>query len=101
VRLGIDAPPDVPVFREEVYRRLPIAAAAGPARPDHLLRERLNGVALGLGRLRRQLQADATLQAWATLDQLEGACRELLALVNAVPDATTARPVPAAVGPLR
>jgi carbon storage regulator CsrA len=106
VRLGIEAPPDVTILREEVYRRSaapePVARVpAGPTRPDASLRERLNAVLANLAVLRRQLQADATLQAWATLGQIEDECQALqeqLAPAAGPADTVPFRPLPEAIG---
>jgi carbon storage regulator CsrA len=73
VRLGIEAPPEVTVLREEVLPnadRMP-ARAARPVRLDHQLRNRLNVAAVGLGLLRRQLQAGLTQAAVDTLDKID------------------------------
>ncbi len=64
VRLGIDAPPEVVVLREEVLRRgMPLTAATTAeanaevrlAQVRHVLRNRLHAIALSLELLRRQL----------------------------------------------
>src|SRR5207253_1729452 len=64
VRLGIDAPPDVAVWRAELQDRLardgapvaePIEARFRALR--HLVRNRLNGATIGLALLRRQVTA--------------------------------------------
>src|SRR6516225_74465 len=66
VRLGIEAPPEVAILREEVLRRggLSPAALTVPraeeedrlVRLKHVLRNRLDTVALGLDLLSQQLQ---------------------------------------------
>ncbi len=64
VRLGVEAPPEVAVFREEIYKRdsdrdesVPESQAPG------LLRNRLGLLALGLDRLQRQMQGKLTPDA--------------------------------------
>src|SRR5262245_52117577 len=71
VRLGIDAPPDVPVYREEIA---PAASAGDPASPSearHALRNRLNATTLGLALLRQQVRAGLTDESQGTLDRLD------------------------------
>jgi carbon storage regulator CsrA len=93
VRLGIEAPPDVAVFRAELLDR-DGAVAAAPAdrrQPRHELRNRLNAAAIGLALLRQQLRrggqdVEATL---ATVDQEIQKIRETCeaALAPAAPPA--------------
>jgi len=82
VRLGIEAPPEVTILREEVQDRTgewgaapaaPVEEALAPEfrRLNQLLRNRLNIDSLGLAELRRQLQAGLTVDALATLDKVE------------------------------
>lgn len=82
VRLGIDAPPDVQVLREEIHDR--VAQWRAPEGQDsspgvqskfrelnHLLRNRFHVARLGLAVVRRQLQAGQTEDAEATLTKIE------------------------------
>src|SRR4051794_23061090 len=84
VRLGIEAPPEVTVLREEVSAR---AATQGPGAsllPDgadgptlnqvnRLLRNWLDVAAIGLALLRRQIQAGSTEATLDPFDQEIGA----------------------------
>jgi carbon storage regulator CsrA len=71
VRIGIDAPPDLRVLREEVTDH----AAPAESRPSpnksatHELCNRLNKIALGLTLFQRQQEAGQSHQAEATLEQ--------------------------------
>ncbi|OWK44541.1 response regulator [Fimbriiglobus ruber] len=76
VRLGIDAPPDVAVYREELLTRIAASESAAnePHEPPagsrefrHRLRNRLNAAAIGLALLERQQRAGMTEAAEATL----------------------------------
>ncbi len=75
VRLGVEAPAEVAVFREEVYKPEPDNRdSAGPSPRDRvpgLLRNRLARLALGLDRLQQQMQGDELApETRAALDQL-------------------------------
>ncbi len=101
VRLGVAAPPHVAVLREEVYRARaaldPLAApgpvAAGRAGGEHVVRNRLNNVGLGLAVLRARM-AGAPADARAVLEQVQAEflalCGELLAGPPATADAVGA-----------
>jgi carbon storage regulator CsrA len=82
VRLGIDAPGNVPVFREEVLtradreeadraRRGARGADAALRELTHLLNNRLNASTIGLALLRRQLDLDRTRDMASTIDKIE------------------------------
>jgi carbon storage regulator len=83
VRLGVEAPPEVAVFREEIYKRdsdrdesVPESQAPG------LLRNRLGLLALGLDRLQRQMQGKLTPGVQAALERLGDEFGELARIVN-------------------
>jgi carbon storage regulator len=89
VRLGIEAPPHITVFREEVYQqrqrengRLPEATAAAHhpevLRRERVLRNHLHTLSQGLAALHRQAPTNLTAQLQATLDQLKAEWRELV-----------------------
>lgn len=77
VRLGIEAPPDVPILREEILDRQD--AVVEPSRPQeanlqqlmHQLNNRLNSGTIGLALLRRQLEVGLTADTLATLARIE------------------------------
>lgn len=80
VRLGIDAPDHITVFREEVLERNDFQAecSTDPTIPEstakelmHLLNNRLNTSTVGLGLLRRQLERGLTAEMADTLDKIE------------------------------
>jgi carbon storage regulator CsrA len=88
VRLGIDAPAEVAVFREEVWLRTQPAVApkqlledhAAKARLhelNHLLRNRLNSANLGMAVLRQQMLRGLSADADKTLLKLEEEFRTL------------------------
>ena len=91
VRLGIQAPPDVVVLREELRGAAPAraeAARTGDAGADarlrelnHFLNNRLNGMALGLALLRKQQELGLADQTGATIDKIE---REIATLRTAL-----------------
>ena len=71
VRLGITAPPEVTVLREEVTDRDAAAAPEAPPKLTHQLRNRLNAAAVGLALLRRQLLAGQGGGAAETLGMID------------------------------
>jgi carbon storage regulator len=74
VRLGIEAPQDVAIFREEVYdpSRAPPPADTGqaPALQSHNVRNRLNNLGQSLALLQGQLAPNLTPEAMQTMEQL-------------------------------
>lgn len=93
VRLGISAPPDVVVLREELHDRAvewdqqPPAAGPAPsaARPDQLARqvsERLQATAVALGLARLQLDLGLAADARESLVRLQEGVQLLLHGVN-------------------
>jgi len=82
VRIGIEAPPHVPILREEICRdRQPFPAAAEP--PDgpapelrHFVRNRLNNLNLGLTLLRMHL-TDSDSVVRKVLDGIESELQAL------------------------
>jgi carbon storage regulator CsrA len=94
VRLGIDAPPEVTVLREEIPDR--VAEWGADAEPEagrlqrlaRLLRQRLQVVRVGLAELRNQLLPVGLSDAEVTLDKLE----EDLHLLQGRLDVETATP---------
>jgi carbon storage regulator CsrA len=105
VRIGIDAPPDVEVFREELItsgsvtpRPAPVTVPATLLRElRHQIRNRLSAASVGLALLRRQIEVGPAAAAGDTLDKLE---REFAALRDqteaAVAQALPGTPAPAA-----
>src|SRR5262245_60008422 len=96
VRLGIEAPSNVPILREELCRadrpEPPPAAPAVPAEPcpprvRHVLRNRVNNLALGLTLLRMRLQGDGDPAVRKTLAGLEEELEALRQYVSAPPAA--------------
>jgi len=72
-RLGIDAPKDLPVVREELRDRaeqLAQAARKPSGKLSHKLRNRLHTASLALHLYKRQLERGMTRQAEATLDKV-------------------------------
>ena len=73
VRLGVDAPSEVAVFREEIYQQHQAAGRDPAVQLDLVrsaLRNRLSGLALGLNRVQRQVQGKLAPAARAELDKL-------------------------------
>jgi carbon storage regulator CsrA len=87
VRLGIEAPPEVTILREEVWRRgrvLPVSSIAPRsdeearlARIKHVLRNRLDTVALGLDLLSQQMQANPLPGLLTMIRRMEDEIRTL------------------------
>ncbi|HZV07390.1 MAG TPA: carbon storage regulator [Gemmataceae bacterium] len=86
VRLGIDAPEQIAVYRQELLDRTDLQAAA--ARNDllpksltndtrHLLNNLLNANTVGLALLRRQLALGRTGEMSGTLDKIESNLRNI------------------------
>ncbi|MEM8947072.1 MAG: response regulator [Planctomycetota bacterium] len=73
VRLGIEAPREIPVFRHEIVERMQLAGEettpTTPAASDlsHSIRNRLNTASLGLHVLHRKLEAGKTEDAEADI----------------------------------
>jgi carbon storage regulator len=106
VRIGIEAPEAVPVFREEVLERLDPEerarlAPTAPAATDHLraqvhlLSEALSAAAAGMAQLRRQLKLWKTEDLGAVLDRLIADVR------LAQQKATGTEPAPYAIAPVQ
>jgi len=75
VRLGIDAPSHIQVFREEIMdptavQPLSIVATVKLRELNHVVRNRLNAGTVGLALLRRQLKAGLTTEGEATLEKI-------------------------------
>jgi carbon storage regulator CsrA len=96
VRIGIEAPPGVAVFRQEVLDRLgtddlarfqaPEAAGEAKLRElNHTIRNRLNAVALGAALLRQQIRAGVTQAGLeASVDKIEHELRTVHAQVDII-----------------
>src|SRR6516165_3965821 len=71
-RLGIEAPPDVKVLRDELARNLPAGATLDSRRASasHSLRNMLNKVSLSLSVFQQQWQRGLTEAANATLEKV-------------------------------
>ena len=96
VRLGIEAPPDIAVYRDELYERLstdadaPCAVAdADPALQQNLVRNHLNNLAQSLTMLQRQLGDQATPATQSLLRRTANACAALRLQLSALLDSTT------------
>ncbi len=79
VRIGVDAPADIPVLRGEIASRdtsLSATDAPGKSR-EHELRNRLYAARLGLKLLEKQLAAGMIVEAEATLAKALGIFKQL------------------------
>lgn len=104
VRLGIDAPPEVVVLREEIPDRSeewsPRATPATPPQEDklkavgHLAANRLKMARAELSILRRQLQEGMLHEAETTLDKLDDDIRALRQRVRTETDDSAPIPLP-------
>ena len=105
VRLGIEAPAEVAVFREEVWLRTkpPVPSknllddAAARTRLhelNHLLRNRLNSANLGLAVLRQQMLRGMSAEADKTLLKLEEDFRNLRQQSESLVEKTLEPPAP-------
>lgn len=87
VRLGIDAPPEVTILREEVLRRDGVApgslirterdAESRLAQVRHVLRNRLHTIALGLELMRQQPRMHPSPELESMLHRMEDEVRTL------------------------
>lgn len=95
IRLGIEAPPEITILREEVATRAPLDQTPMPPALKRSPAERLQGVTARLELLRRQIEAGQTGPAAETLDVIE---KELDALQgkaeNAAPKSSPRRRIP-------
>jgi carbon storage regulator CsrA len=103
VKLGIEAPAEVPVHRHEVQERieakgesadiLKLPGATTGARMSHTLRNRLNTAALGLHMLHRKLESgdlsDAETAIFKIFNELKGIETELGGPAKPAPDPIT------------
>lgn len=80
VRLGVDAPADVAVFREEIYKGDADGAPLDLVRSA--LRNRLAGLAVGLNRAHGRTQGKLTPASRAELDRFADECEELARIVK-------------------
>lgn len=107
IRLGIDAPPEVTVLREEVLRRgdltprnlLALSEADAEMRLNrikHLMGHRLKAVALGLDVVRKQLANSEDAELAALMQRMESEVRridrQLRALLSAAEPPATGIP---------
>jgi carbon storage regulator CsrA len=98
VRLGIEAPPEVRVLREELARRDGPAPAPPAPTLRHEVRNRLNTATIGLALLRQQLRHGRGADVEATLGKIE---EEVEQLRRRLEDALAPAPPPSPPGPPR
>jgi carbon storage regulator CsrA len=78
VRLGIDAPDDIPILREELIAKNPALVQASLEKSkvsgnlSHAMRNRLNALALALHLYQKQLERGMTTEAQRTFAQVLG-----------------------------
>jgi carbon storage regulator CsrA len=103
VRLGIEAPTDVTVLREEVLRRgeIPPGTLLAFSEPDgesrlHRIKDRLSnrlqGVALGLDLIRQQLKETATAELHALIQRMETELARIDREVHSLLSSSTPQP---------
>lgn len=102
VRLGIDAPQEVPVHRHEVSERIeaggdephslkfPAPQKSAAARLDHAMRNRLNAAALGLHLLHQKIELGDLSDSEATIFKI---FNELKAIENTLEEPPPSKPV--------
>jgi carbon storage regulator CsrA len=106
IRLGIEAPAEIKVFREEVLTPAALAALA-PAPPPalapdalrqlmHLLNNRLNASTIGLTLLRHQLELGRHADAVETLGKLDNEMKTLKEQLARLNQPSTPAPAPRA-----
>jgi len=106
VRLGIEAPPDVTILRAELQERDPARPRPTPvvemSEPRyralrHFMRNRLNGAAIGLALLRKQLSAGTREEQERTIGMIDAELQMLRQQVDghvAAPTPAPAKPSP-------
>lgn len=105
IRLGIEAPAEVTILREEILRRGKVSASSLLAsaetdaqgqlqRVKQIVRNRLQGVAVGLDLIRRQIQDSGATELQGMLQRMEAEVRrideQLHALLSAAPEQASA-----------
>jgi carbon storage regulator CsrA len=104
VRLGIDAPEDVPILREELCSPERAALLRARSRPTaapavelgHSVRNRVNNLLLGLALLRLRFAEVADVVVHKTLEGLEEEAEALRRLVDGLAKPCIAGPAPLA-----
>ncbi len=118
VRLGVQAPAAMSVYREEVWQEMQARAARGETHPadvpggvssapvptlacelNQLVRNRLHSATLGMAQLREEIQSGQSGQAGATLGKIETEFDSLLKQLEEVRERFAAEQPPAAEKP--